>query len=400
MNNIQHRIILACAAATALLAACTTDADEMPAMKEDGAVVYPNLRFSVSEMEMEMVTRATAPMTVEDEKYVTTLAIFEFDNEDMHIKGDNTYHFIDFTKGTVDGHDNPNDSIIKSPHGVVEFTLEGIPFENYSRKTICLVANVTEVQVNQFYDQYREPGQTFGRITFEKFKEWELPFTYKQAADTTVYDESVAGHLDKMYMFGYYQDTIAVAKPSDIWVDLGRLASRVDITIKNETGGDITERFGYHFDDVCRSAFFFPMKSRRPKVYGTGRTRTVIASGPDRIAGVSEKFPKDSVHTRYFYMAAHSADSMHQATKLHLYYGAPMLSNDEPSPGGVAIEIPLCNVHPSHAADVKNGYSLSRNTRYHFTIRLKSRLKSRVGPAKIKPEFSYEGPGDIVVYLP
>lgn len=391
MNDIRHRIILACAAATALLAACTTD--EMPAMDES-AVAYPTLRFSVSKM--EAVTRAVTPMTVEDEKYITTLAIFEFDNEGIHIKGDNTYHFIDFVNGTVDGYENPNDSITKSPHGVVEFTLKGISFESYSDGTICLVANITETQINEFYDTYREPGQSYGRITFEKFKEWNLPFEYKEAPDNTVYDETVAGHLDQMYMFGYYQGKIDASKPTNIWIDLGRLASRLDITIRNETGADITERLGYHFDDVCHSAYFFPINMSRPPTYGTGLTRTIIASGADQIDGVREIFPADSVHTRYFYVAAHSAKNEKEATKLHLFYGAPMLDNDLPAPGGVATQIPLCNIHPSHAANVENGYSLSRNTRYHFTIR----LKKKTSVAKMKPDVSYEGMGEIVVYLP
>lgn len=392
MNYIRHKTILSCIAAAALLSACTTD--DMPAMDE-GATVYPTLHFGVSEM--ETVTRAIAPMTVEEEKYITTLAIFEFDNEGLHIRGANTYHFIDFIKGTVDGHEDPNDDIIDADHGVVEFTLKGISFESYSNGTICLVANITETQVTEFYDQYREEGQTFGRMTFEKFKEWSLPFEYKQAPDPTVYDESVAGHLKQMYMFGYYQGKIDASDPEAIWIDLGRLASRLDITVRNETGEDISERLGYHFDEVCRSAYFFPIKTRRPPVFETGLTRTVIASGSaDPIEGVDVTFPANDVHTRYFYAAAHSAKNAQEATKLHLYYGAPMLANDEPGPGGVDVEIPMCNIHPALAAEIKNGYSLSRNTRYHFTIR----LKKRTSMAKSKPDFSYEAPGEIVVYLP
>ena len=57
----------------------------------------------------------------------------------------------------------------------------------------------------------------------------------------------------------------------------------------------------------------------------------------------------------------------------------------------------MCNVHPDEAAQVVNGYSLSRNTRYHFTIRLKKRDQAVAQSRAV--EYG-EKPGDIIVYLP
>jgi len=397
MKGIYHKIFI-CVALTVLLAACTDD--DAP-VAETPKTVYPELKLSVSEMEMSAETRAAEPMSPDHEKYVKTLAVIEFDTEGLHIKGSSTYHFIDFINGTVDGKTGVGD-VEKTEFGIVETTLNGLAFEPQDSGAICLVANVTEAQVLDFYDKYREPGQSYGRMTFDKFKEWALPFDYEEMPAGKDYDETVSGYIKSMYMFGYYQGKIEASDPekkSTISIDLGRLASRLDITVVNETGETLDKRFGYHFDDMCHSAYFFPIKMSMPPTIGAGLSRTVICSGPETIDGVLETFADGASHTRYFYAAAHSAKDESEASKLHLFYGAPMREDtDEPGEGGTAIQIPLCNVSPAHAAQVPNGYSLSRNTRYHFTIRLKK--KGSAAPAS-RSGVSYEQrQGEIMVYLP
>lgn len=398
MKNLYYKILSACFIAAILSAACVRDEGMAP--EGESHVVYPEIHVGVSELTMNEMSRATSPMDPDEEKYIRTMAIFEFDNEGMHENGPNTYHFIDFVKGTVDDVYGVGD-VDSTEFGVVETTLRGLSLEAYSDGMICIVANVNKDQVDEFYDLYREPGQTYGRMTFNNFQTWALPFEYKET-ESGVYDESVSGHIETMYFFGYYEGNIDPASPESISIDLGRLASRLDITISNETGETIDKRFGYHFDNVCDSAYFFPIKSRLPHMSPVGRSRTVVCTGvSDPLAGtvvtpVPEVFKADTTHTRYFYVAAHSAKDFSEATKLHLFYNHRIV-DDDPSGYIGGVKIPMCNVHPSEAADVVNGYSLSRNTRYHFTIRLRKRTQVQERTRSV--EYG-EQPGDIIVYLP
>lgn len=398
MTDMLKVIKLACAAVGLLMLAGCSDREMPESVKEEGQTVYPVIRLSVSEMEMAEAGRAAAPMSPDVEKYVRTIAAFEFDNEGLHTKGPTTYHFIDFVNGTVDGVASDLDDVDKTDHGIVEFQLTGLPFESRSNGMLCLVANVLEDSVKVFYDKYRDEGQSYGNITFEQFKKWSLPFDYEKKEGVS-YDETVSGHLKTMYMFGYYQGEIDSSKPEEISVDLGRLASRLDISIVNETGEALTKRLGYHFDDVCHRAYFFPIKMSLPPTYGVGLSRTVICSGDvpvDDAPYIPKTFPVDSVHTRYFYVAAHSAADESEATKLHLFYDSHVMDNDMIDAGGKTIKIPMCNVSPSEAASVTNGYSLSRNTRYHFTIR----LRKKNGTSTASMSRSQFSPNDIIVYLP
>jgi len=383
-----------------LLPACTDD--DGPTVKDEPMVVYPEIHLGVSEMTMTAVSRAAEPMSPDVEKYVRTIAVFEFDNEGIHDKSPQTYHFIDFVAGTVDGSTGVGD-VVPTEYGIVETTLSELAFEPYTDGTICLVANVTEDQVDEFYDKKREPGQSYGRMTLDRFKTWALPFEYEQVKEDT-YDETTAGHIKVMYMFGYYQGKIDPATSGEIRVDLGRLASRLDITVVNDTGAELTKRLGYHFDNVCSSAYFFPIKMGMPPTIGAGLTRTVICSGVDNPVEnaktfVPEKFKTGESHTRYFYVAAHSAAGYDDATKLHLFYDRRIVNDDETDNSG-SVWIPLCNVHPSEAGNVPNGYSLSRNTRYHFTIRLKKTTTSRANAVASRSVEYGEHPGEIIVYLP
>ncbi len=402
----HHEIWLACMAGGLLLAACT--AGDEPAMENKPAVVYPELRIGVSDMTMTAVSRASDPMSPDVEKYVRTIAVFEFDDEGLHEKGSDTYHFIDFVAGTVDGKssvDDKSDDVDKTEYGVVETTLKGIAFKPYDDGTICLVANVPEDSVSKFYDKYREPGQSYGRMTLDRFKTWALPFEYEEIPED-VYDESKAGHLKNMYMFGYYQGEVKPAESGNISMDLGRLASRLDITVVNETGRDLDKRFGYHFDNVCSSAYFFPIKMSMPPTFGAGMTRTVICSGDEPVEGddtnykiVPRTFPDKASHTRYFYVAAHSAQNYGEATKLHLFYDRKIESDDGKGDEN-SVWVPLCNVHPSEADRVTNGYSLSRNTRYHFTIRLKNSATAAHGKAAASGKADGKASGDVTAAAP
>ena len=383
-----------------LLPACTDD--DGPTVKDEPTVVYPEIRLGVSEMTMTAVSRAAEPMSPDVEKYVRTIAVFEFDNEGIHDKDPQTYHFIDFVAGTVDDKTGVGD-VVQTDYGIVETTLKGIAFKSYTDGTICLVANVTEDQVKAFYDECKKSGQSYGRMTLDQFKKWALPFEYEQAKEGT-YDETTAGHIKVMYMFGYYYGSIDPATSGEIRVDLGRLASRLDITVVNDTGEELTKRLGYHFDNVCSSAYFFPIKMGMPPTIGAGLTRTVICSGvgvpvENAVTEVPETFKSGESHTRYFYTAAHSAAGYDDATKLHLFYDRRIVNDDVADNTG-SVKVPLCNVHPSEADHVPNGYSLSRNTRYHFTIRLKKSTASPANaPASRSVEYG-EQPGEIVVYLP
>lgn len=403
-----YEIIRLISIVPALILTSCTETEDIVNVNE-GSVIYPSLSVGVSEMSMTATSRAESPMSPDHEKYVRTMALFEFDNEGLHECRSTSYHFIDFINGTIDGKREPA-NLDSTEYGIVETTLNGLAFEARTEGTLCLVANVTEDQVDELYDKHREEGQTYGRLTIDTFKRWAMPFDYVKST-SDVYDESTTGYLETMYMFGYFEGEIKPAEIGNIRVDLGRLASRLDITVVNETGSDITERLGYHFDNVCQSAYFFPILSGMPPTSDKGLARTVICAGDQPVEGddntfkiVPSTFPNNHLHTRYFYVAAHSAKGYADATKLHLFYNRTIPEKDntdgnEPS----SYVVPLCNVEPYHAADISNGYSLSRNTRYHFTIRLKNRYAAqneeatRTGAATV--EYG-EQPGEITIYLP
>ncbi len=407
LKTVKYILSPVCVSAALLFASCSVE-DEVvntPQQQEEGAVVYPKLRIGVSELKMEAASRAASPMSPDHEKYVRTMALFEFDNEQWHEKGDFTYHFIDFVAGTVDGVAGVG-NVQNTDFGIVETTLDGIAFEARTNGTLCVVANVTEDEVDDFYTDCMNDGGTYGNISLNQFKTWALPFDYEEST-AEGYDESVTGHLKNMYMFGYYEGPIDPAGVGDISIDLGRLASRLDITVVNETGSAITKRLGYHFDNVCSSAYFFPLLSGVPPTIQAGLARTVICAGEgDPVEGdpdfqiVPATFPDKATHTRYYYVAAHSAENFNEATKLHLFYDRRIV-NDDVSDDTNSVKVPLCNVHPSEAANIVNGYSLSRNTRYHFTIRLKKKAASPAKAAESRSEVEYgEQPGEITVYLP
>ncbi len=393
-----------------LAAVSCAEKEEMPAAIEEGAVVYPTLNIGVSEMSLSASSRALAPMSPDLEKYVRTIAIFEFDKEGVHQKKKGlTYHFIDFKNGTVNGETGVGD-VEETEFGIVETTLRGLAFESHLSGTLCLVANIKEDLVDAFYNAEYAAEQSYGRVMYDKFKQWAIPFVYLTTTATR-YDESVMGHLESMFMFGYYQGPINSDIAGTLRIDLGRMASRIDITVVNETGQDITKRLSYHFDNVCHSAYFFPILSSMPATAGTGLSRTVICQGNknlgdrDELIDVPWHFAANSSHTRYFYVAAHSAADINDATFIHLFYNQPVgdcKGNGHYVTTGSNVMIPLCNVHPSEAATVKNGYSLSRNTRYHFTIRLKKKtdLQSNSSEAPSRSVDYGPTPGDITVYLP
>lgn len=403
-RRIYHILGTLCATVALIFASCNADEPHPPMNK--GTVCYPTIRLGVSSMEMSASTRASAPMSPDDEKYVRTIALFEFDNEGIHDKDDNTYHFIDFREGTID------DKLCMdtTEFGIVETTLENIALAALDSGTICLVANVTRADVDTLYKKYHDQGQSATRLTLTNFKKWSLKFTYLEPEDPDVYDESVTGHIQDMYMFGYYEGPIDPTTPEAINVDLGRLASRLDITITNQTGETLDRRFGYHFDNVCEYAYFFPILMSMPPTIHAGLARTVICAGNEPVEGddytkVPQTFPDGGVHTRYYYVAAHSADSIQSATMIHLFYGSKIVDDNQMAPDASHVQVPLCNVHPSHAAEVKNGYSLSRNTRYHFTINLKKRASAPAAKLRTAPPNAMitdygQSPGEINIYLP
>lgn len=393
---------------TLMAAACSgdTDAPAVPG-SDTPAVVYPVVSIGVTDMECEGVSRAIEPMSPDVEKYVKTLAVFEFDNEGIHGRGDNTFHFIDFQKGTVDDEEGV---LPETTDGVVESALDFLPFNEYTDGTICLVANVTMVDVENLYgsDEYHEPGQSKDRLTFNKFCTWNLKIGYL-LPDPDVYDETYTGHVDPMYMFGFYKGPIT--SRSTVTCNLGRLVSRIDLTVVNETGEDITKRLGYHFDNVVNYSYFFPMRSEMPQSDGAGKARIVICSGLLDDGSVDEVlnavtrpdsvFSAGSSHTRYFYLGAHSASSFEHATKVHLFYDRRIVVGaDDPADMTSSTLVPLCNIQPDQASGVANGYSLSRNTRYNFVIRLRKRTAAAPANPASRTGEPGAAPGEYIVYLP
>ena len=276
-----------------------------------------------------VTTRSGYTMWPEEENCIKTLAFFQFDPEGIHTRNE-LYNFRKFT--TED-----------NPYGVLQASIEDINFKSYktNNTTICVVANVTEQDVNEFYNQYTTSTST--QVRLDEFKEWTHKFQYKEHEDSV-------GHLKQVCMFGYYDGTL-----EDVIVErliLGRLCSRIEVTLKAENNNDFIDGVSFSFDNVPTEAYYF---SR-----GIG----VADSLKDRLFYTIVPNVSTDKQVYYFYIPGNSAQTENEALKLNINFKYKVRT------------VTLCTLPPEQSGEYVD-FAINRNSIYRFNLTLKKNTRTR-----------------------
>lgn len=316
-----------------LLAAC-----ERSGVDDDVQMRSVVLNISASPMnDYGGTTRSEYTMWPEEENCIKTLAFFQFDPEGMHTRNE-LYNFRNFTT-----EDNPN--------GVLQANIEDISFKSYNKNntTICVVANVTEQDVNEFYNQYTTSTST--QVRLDEFKEWTHEFHYKTDPDSV-------GHLRQVCMFGYYEGALTGTELQRLI--LGRLCSRIEITLKAENNYDFFEGVSFSFDNVPTEAYYFSTGVGITDTEKNGLFETTVSP----VTTEKEMF--------YFYMPGNSAKMESDALKLKITFG------------NQTKQVTLCTLPPGLNEGYVD-YAINRNSIYRFNLTLKKAV-TRTG--KVEDEMS------------
>lgn len=275
-------------------------------------------------------TRSAYTMWPEEENCIKTLAFFQFDPEGMHTR-DELYNFRNFA--TDD-----------SPYGVLQASISDVSFKSYkaNNTTICVVANVTEQDVNEFYNQYTTSTST--QVRLDEFKEWTHKFQYKEHADSL-------GHLKQVCMFGYYEGALDEEEPFQRLI-LGRLCSRIEITLQAENDKDFSSGVTFSFYNVPTEAYYF----------STGVGVTDTQKDEQFITNVSSVTTSRQMF--YFYMPGNSAQTEEAAFKLNINFKDQVKT------------VTLCTFPPEQSGEYVD-FAINRNSIYRFNLTLKKNTRTR-----------------------
>jgi len=191
--------------------------------------------------------------------------------------------------------------------------------------TICVLANLDrgDVYASRVWPQ-----------TLTEFKN-----SYDVVDLSADIDDANAGTLTDMPMFGYWEGTISDEDNNNVQVSLGRMLTRVNLVINNQSSSTQTvtsisnvSKKVYAFPDVFHAAL--PADAYEEIPIGQG-----VAAGKTK--------------ELYFYMAPNFTTDGLNATKLNINGKDPViLSNGSPS-------------------DTPRDYNLYHNSNYTFTINIK-----------------------------
>lgn len=340
MNNYFKNLVYALT--VCLLAACEQTAVDMPTEPGTWTIAAGPMN------DYGGTTRSAYTMWPEEENCIKTLAFFQFDPEGMHTR-DELYNFRSFV--TDD-----------SPYGVLQASISDVSFKSYkaNNTTICVVANVTEQDVNEFYNQYTTSTST--QVRLDEFKEWTHKFQYKEHADSL-------GHLKQVCMFGYYEGTLSGTKLQRLI--LGRLCSRIEITLKAENNYDFFEGVSFSFDNVPTEAYYFSTGVGITDTEKNGLFETTVSP----VTTEKEMF--------YFYMPGNSAKMESDALKLKITFGNQTKT------------VTLCTLPPGQNEGYVD-YTINRNSIYRFNLTLKKKNASTrsgesEGWASSEPAVAFSG---------
>lgn len=224
------------------------------------------------------------------------------------------------------------------------------PVVEGEKYTVCLIANLTEEQVDAMIGSMLDDGTVF----FDEFKKYSIQIPYVmtpgQGDDVGLED----GHVRDIYMFGYYQGEVSSHK--DITISLGRIISRLEIAFSfDESKIQPNKSLYILLENLESKANLFPIG---------------ISPGEYVKQSAYEVPTLDELQnsTIYLYAAPNSALTEDKALCLKMWYADKGLSPGEVEQMEPNATVHLCNDQPG----VENrNYQLNRNSVYHFNLHLK-----------------------------
>ncbi|EIY57706.1 hypothetical protein HMPREF1069_05021 [Bacteroides ovatus CL02T12C04] len=237
-------------------------------------------------------------------------------------------------------------------NGLLNTTLpvEDFPVVEGEEYTVCLIANLTEEQVETMIGSMLEDGTVF----FDEFKKYSIQIPYVTTPGQGDDAGLEAGHVRDIYMFGYYRGEVSSHK--DITISLGRIISRLEIAFSfDESKLQQGKSLYILLDNLELRANLFP---------------TGISPGEYVEQSAYEVQTLDELQnsTIYLYAAPNSAQTAAQALCLKMWYADKRLSPGEVERMEPNATVHLCNDQPG----VENrNYQLNRNSVYHFNLHLK-----------------------------
>ncbi|MCD8318141.1 MAG: hypothetical protein LUC45_04495, partial [Paraprevotella sp.] len=327
--------------------------DTLPKDPEPGNPVTIRLSLGVTPMANEEgSTRAFTPSGPEVTDMIQTAAIFEFDVEGNHdrVLQPASYFFRDFRTDAT-------------PNGIQyleDYT--GIQVVDGPSRTLCVLVNVPKDTIDAFYTRMaNEYHVSDGRLLLSWFKKWFIHFDYDDDED-----QNIQGQLKSMPMMGYYIGDVYAngGTYTDIPIDLGRLASRIDVQIVNKMSKDVTKDniLYYHFGNMLRGAQAYLEE------YDTYDLPELLPVGKLKVA--IDDLPMGSTDMRYFYAGPQFAENAEQSINLHFSTGQEppdYYTEGSEAHSSFGTRVPLSATMPG--SDMMS-YYFYQNTIYHFTFNL------------------------------
>lgn len=294
-------------------ASCThSDAEWMETPDEEEGVLV-NMNVSIVESQDIGQLRSSFPLPPEKENLIHDIWIFQYDAQGI-LRERFTQRFREKDSG-----------ILK----LNSFSARLAPLKNC---TVCMVANLNPGEENP---------PAHWPDTWSQFLE-----EYTTIAYSSTPDESGLPTIEGLYMFGCYHGDISgsAETPTVINIALGRMLSRLNLTVTNETGVNLSD-FKITIENVVTKAYFYP------------RTENPVFATEDLTSFTSSL----------------SSMASNASTTLY-YYVAP---NMNPAPGKeTRIKVDAKKNGVSVSATVNMGGSLqnttiNRNNNYTISLTLK-----------------------------
>ena len=151
-------------------------------------------------------------------------------------------------------------------------------------------------------------------------------------------DRANAGTLEDMPMFGYWEGTISAEENNNVQVSLGRMLTRINLVINNQSGSTQTVE---SMSNVSKKVYVFPDVDHAAL---PGDAYIDVAIDQNVASGKTAEL--------YFYMAPNFTAGKEKATTLKIGDKTVILSNGAPS-------------------DSPRDFNLYHNSNYTFTINVK-----------------------------
>lgn len=383
-----------------VLAACTDVAEEpmTPGGGQEAVPVSVSIHVGsapMTEQGAAPATRATMPMGPALENPIRTLAVFQFDSEGTMLPVNDAetgrrqyYHFRDLTSP-------------ENPTGSLSTTLEGVKLRASGSETthVCLLANVPQEGMDTLLYNKEKKRQ----LLWNEFRISTIPISYKLPPKNDV--DSI-GHVDNIYMFGYYTGPLKVGSDGSpqipgqvqaaypLSVSMARIIARLEMNIKLDEGVKIPEdkRVFFGMYNAEQSAYVFANAPQYLPTSGELTHRHFALLPVDRTDRLNQK-----AEVFYFYMAPHLVYRRKNATffalwcvddnvkdeDLRKYMEENLAANKDGegydenwmSPDGTRYpfaKILMCNDPASQAEEVsaEGTYWLNRNSIYRVNLTL------------------------------